>query len=163
MERIFLVIQDLYFSEKSIKNINITAMAILIAILSLVRNKITLTVLYNVVSSDLFTLSGILAGFLFTGLSMVYTSSNRKIEELKITDNFKLINDYFMWSIVDYILVIFIYLLKTLFIQNIETFLVGSINYYIMMAILLIGIYLFFTATILFVIALFILGKIISS
>lgn len=163
MERVYLFIQDKYFGEKSIRNIHITTAIILSIIVFYSKNIISIYGLYAIVSSDIFTLSGILAGFLFTGIGMIYTSNNKKIEEIKATNNFKLINSYFICSIVDYILVIFIYLIKNLCIPNIELLNVIGFRLQLIMLFLLFGIYLFFTATVLFLIALFILNKIISS
>jgi len=164
VERVFLLIQHLYFKRKSIRNINISTGLFFLIIIFFQRKAITLEVLYKVLNSDIFTLSGVLAGFLFTGLGMIYTSSNERISDLKITGNFKLVNNFFIHSIFYYILVVLIYLGKSLFIQNVEVT-SKSINLLTisMMGFLMLGIHFFITATILFLIAMFILSKVINS
>ena len=150
MERIFLYIQDKFFSENGIKNIYKITIILFIVILvfgwknllyTFNNDKLNKLVQLN---NNLFNLSGILAGFIFASLGLIGSADNKLIEDLKDTKNFSILGNFYVYSILNYILVIFISL--------IESFILNK-NFIILLFV--IKIFSFIFATILFLITLY--------
>lgn len=157
-ERLFLIIQKIFFQKHNIRNIFFIVFIILSPIVLLKWRHIEYEKLLEMVNSDLFNVSGILAGFVFTGLGIISTSNSEMVQNLKATQNFKLIKNFYISSILSFVLVMFLYLLKPIILIN-PTIDILNIKYIFSIIYLLIILFVFIVACILFVFSLFILNK----
>ncbi|SHJ13484.1 hypothetical protein [Clostridium magnum] len=165
MERIYIFVQGVFLNKnKAIKSIYLTMLIIYLSILYKWRSCISIKYAYNILNSDIFTLSGVLAGFLFTGIGLIYTSNNKMISDLRLTNNFKLVNKIYAFSILNYVIVALIYLFKPLLVFDIASLdRVGTVYAKFIFIFLVTGIYLFWVANVMFLIALFILFNVLKS
>lgn len=123
MERLFLFIQGNFFSKKGVRNLYIIALVLFAIALFFCRKN--LLYVFNMddkdkftqLNNNLFNLSGILAGFIFTSLGVISSANNELVNQLKDTDNFSLLGNYYVYAILNFILVIVISLIES-FIVN---------------------------------------------
>lgn len=151
MEKLYLKIQQYFFSKKCMKNLYFLSIILYIIFLYLFKEKISLhNDVFKELNNNIFSLSGILAGFLFTSLGIFVSSDSEIIKNLKATENLSIMGNFFIYSIFNYIIVIIITLIE-LFITNT----------YICFILLLFKIFSFLFATLLLCICLYFIKKII--
>lgn len=154
MNKIKRKIKLMLYSKHCIRNIHIASVIPYILVLYVFKEKFNLDNINKIINDDMFNISGILAGFIFTGLGIIISSNSQLIEELKITDNFKVIKNLYIYSILEFLYVILLYLLKPI-VYNIfkDNYIYISIFYGTIV------IYLFIVALILFILSIQIMSK----
>lgn len=116
--QLFLIIQELFFSKNNVRNIFLGVLIIFIPTSYLLRNYYDIVMLNEIINGDMFNSAGILAGFVFTGLSFICVSDSKMINDLRETDNFVTIKNFYVYSISSYISVMLLFLLKPFVINN---------------------------------------------
>ena len=115
MKELFRNLKLSLYSKKGYKIWGYSIFFILLILFIIFNNKVNIEVLNKLVSSDMFNISVVLAGFIFTGLGMIITSNSKMITELKETGNLCVIKNYYGGTIFCFILTILLYLFKTIF------------------------------------------------
>ncbi len=95
MKELFRNLKLSLYSNKGYKIWGYSIFFILLILFIIFNNKVNIEVLNKLVSSDMFNISGVLAGFIFTGLGMIITSNSKMITELKETGNLCVIKNYY--------------------------------------------------------------------
>lgn len=153
---------SLYGRENTVsKAVSITNIILYLLILIIFRSNIRLKDTFIFFNSDFATTSGVLAGFLFTGVGILYSTNNPLIDTLKTTGNMRTVFKIFFSSIFSFTFSLITYFIKPLFLSNvvyIET--LTNFQTVALTLILLVGIYLFINGLVLFLYALYVLKKI---
>lgn len=100
------------YSKNGHKKFGLIIFLISILIFITIKDKISEKNLLELASSDMFNISGVLAGFIFTGLGMIITSTSKMIEDIKATDNFCVVKNYYSGTIIFFLITIILYLFK---------------------------------------------------
>ena len=114
MQKIIRKLKLSLYSKNGNKKIGVFIFFIAIILFAIFNNKIDKDILIQLVSSDMFNISGVLAGFIFTGLGMIITSNSKIILEIKETDNFCVVRNYYSGTIVYFLITILLYLFKNI-------------------------------------------------
>ena len=157
MKRIIRKIRKFLISEKSIRNISILSIFIYIITSLFFKGNIEKWNLDLLVNGDLFNISGVLAGFIFTGLGFIISSDSEFIKNIKLTNNFNTIKSFYTYSIYYFIIVIGLYLIKPIVFD-----MICFLGEFYKSIYLLLILQIFITALILFVISLYILNVALS-
>lgn len=157
MKRIIRKIRKFLISEKSIRNISILSIFIYIIASLFFKENIEKWNLDLLVNGDLFNISGVLAGFIFTGLGFIVSSDSEFIKNIKLTNNFNTIKSFYTYSIYYFIIVIGLYLIKPIVFD-----MICFLGEFYKSIYLLLILQIFITALILFVISLYILNVALS-
>ena len=164
-ERIFLKFQSICFSGRNnTKKILLIFLIIFSPILIILYHKkyIDIDILNTIINGDMFSLSGALAGFVFTGLSFIVVSDSDMINRIKESNNFITIKNFYIHSILSYVLVMILYLLKPIFLteeiinKEID---ISILREYLLMGYLSFILCIFIFGSILFLFCLFVLSR----
>lgn len=153
MKRIHRKIKKFLISENSIRNISFISFFLYLFTVLIFKSYIENWNLDKIVNADLFNVSGVLAGFIFTGLGFIVSSESNFIKNIKITNNFDTIKSFYIYSIYYFIIVILLYLIQPIVFSAICI----QGDFY-KEAYLLLVLQIFITALVLFVISLYILN-----
>lgn len=152
MEKLVIcVVNVILFKKYSLRSIFLIILSI--CILTFLKSNVIFSIsnLDIIINSDLFNISGILAGFVFTGLSFIVVSDSDMIDNLKITGNFNVIKNIYMNSILSFVMFMLFYLIKTIILVS-NRYFIGKIYFALLFALFVFG-------CITFIICLFILNK----
>lgn len=155
-------LKNLYGSKKTCTiAVSTTVFIIYYVILCFLKSKVKLEYVYPMLSQDMATLSGVLSGFLFTGVSILSSTSNSIIERLKLTGNIETAFKIFFHSIYSLVGMLVIYFLKPILVFDIKLVPTYTVTQYKLLEFIFsFGIYLFINGFMLFIYALYILNKI---
>lgn len=149
-----LLVNTIFFAKYSLKILLLIIFAVFIPIFLINNTIFSMDNLNTIINSDLFSVAGILAGFVFTGLSFIVVSDSEMINNLKVTDNFKIIKNIYINSILSFVMFILLYLIKTI-IMGLNKYIIIKIYFSVLFSLFIFG-------CISFLICLFILSKRIS-
>ncbi|MDB1940947.1 hypothetical protein PMY38_15485 [Clostridium tertium] len=153
MKKVLRKIKKFFISENSIRNISLISIFLYLFTIFIFKGYIESWNLDKLVNGDLFNISGVLAGFIFTGLGFIVSSDSNFIKNIKITNNFDTIKSFYIYSIYYFIIVIVLYLIQPIVFS---TFF--SLQDFYKEIYLLLILQIFITALILFAISLYILN-----
>ena len=139
-----------------------TVLAIYIYFIWKFNDNLTLESIYKFYNNDISNIAGVLAGFVFTSLGVLLSiENNSTIKKLKITNNISVINEILLATVLCFTISIIIYFLKDLIIVD-YAYIVNfsTLKCTTMKIILLLGLYSFANAFVLFLFTLYILKKI---
>lgn len=153
MKKIFRTIKKFFISKNSIRNITIISFSFYLSIILFFSKNIENWNLDELVNGDLFNISGVLAGFIFTGLGFIISSESNFIKDIKLTNNFDTIKSFYIYSIYYFIIVIVLYLIRPIVFSSI----CSSGDFYKSIYLLLV-LQIFITALVLFSISLYIMN-----
>ncbi|VYT70786.1 hypothetical protein [Clostridium tertium] len=153
MKKILRIIKKFFVSENTVRNISVLSFLFYIFIIVIFKNYIENWNLDKIVNGDLFNVSGVLAGFIFTGLGFIVSSESNFIKNIKITNNFETIKSFYIYSIYYFIIVIVLYIIQPIVFSAI----CFQVDFYKEVYLLLV-LQIFITALIFFVISLYILN-----
>lgn len=143
-----LFLQKVFFEKKGIRNIYIVFSIIFCIGYFLFENNLVIcfnnSEVLDKLNNNLFSISGVIAGLIFTSMGVISSSNNSKISNLKTTKNFSLLGNYFNNAISKYIIVVLISLID-IFITSKK----------ILFCIFIIKLYFFIIATIFFLISVY--------
>lgn len=160
-EYILLKVQSIFFGKYNILSIFFTLLVLFLPAAILLGDSYDIKMLNNLVNGDLFNSAGIMAGFVFTGLSFICVSDSPMINNLKETGNFIIIKRFYTYSIGAYISVILLYLFKPIIINDkiIKAKVITKCQEYLIIIYLLLIVFIFVFACILFLFCLYVLYK----
>ncbi len=144
-----------------IKSISITVFIIYYIFIFIFNDNLGIQNICMYYNSDISSVSGTLAGFVFATFGILMAIDNEVMRNLKLTNNIKCVNKLLLNSVIFFIITLIIYFLKDLIIydyNSINNF--TFIRYTFTKSILLFGLYSFVNAFVLFLFSLFAIKKI---
>lgn len=155
-------IQNFYGGKKTAcLSVSITTLTLYCIAILFCHKYVKLEYIYYFLSQDIATTSGVLAGFLFTGVSILSSTNNSMMEKLKITKNTDTVFKIFFGSMYCFIVTLAFYFTKPLFIFDINLVnSYSSLKYHLLELFYGFSIYIFIDGFCLFIYAVYILNKI---
>ena len=157
MKKFLRKIKKFFISENSIRNISVHSFFLYLFVIFIFKGHIEKWNLDGLVNGDLFNISGVLAGFIFTGLGFIISSDSDFIKNIKLTNNFNTIKSFYTYSIYYFIIVIVLYLIKPIVFS-----IISFLGDFYKAIYLLLVLQFFITALIFFAISLYILNVTLS-
>lgn len=158
-------IKDIYGKPQSIiPAFSITTLIVYSIFIYFFRDSLSLKNISEYYNTDVSNISGVLGGFVFAAFGLLLSLKNDTIDKLNKTKNINAVNKILLYTVFFFVVTIIIYFIKPLFLYKFNNALIfcNSENF-IRELLLLIGLYSFINAFVLFLVSLFILKKILTN
>lgn len=158
-------IKDIYGKPQSIiPAFSITTLIVYVIFIYFFKDKLTLKNISDYYNTDVSNISGVLGGFVFAAFGLLLSLKNDTIDKLNKTKNINSVNKVLLYTVFFFVVTIIIYFIKPLFLYNLDNTLIFSTSENLIKTLLLlIGLYSFVNAFVLFLVSLFILKKILTN
>lgn len=158
-------IKDFYGKPQSIIfAFSLTTFIVFSFFIFIFKDSLTLKNISDYYNTDVSNISGVLGGFVFAAFGLLLSLKNETIDKLTKTKNINAVNKILLYTVIFFVITIIIYFIKPLILYNLDnTLIFCNINNLPIEIILLVGLYSFVNAFVLFGVSLFILKRILTN